>query len=127
MVQLGRCVCLLPRLRRNICGMISEFDDQRCGLCGTGKGIWVKDSSFVWQWWCMGCAVTFVEDSTRRNIHAKECSLDANHSAVFENISLCSDSILVDFEEEYCVDSDEDHAASDAECRGRTENKMPSN
>ena len=53
----------------------------------------------------MDCAVTFVEDNTRRNIYAEVCSLDANHSGVFENITWFSDSILVDFEEEYCADS----------------------
>ena len=98
----------LLRNQAQCCCNIAQFvGDQRCDLCGNGKGIWVKDSMRLWQWWCMDCAVTFVEDNTRRNIHAKEWSLDANHSAVFENISWFSDSIPVDFEEEYCVDSDE--------------------
>ena len=98
----------LLRNQAQCCCIIAQFvGDQRCDLCGNGKGIWVKDSMGLWQWWCMDCAVTFVEDNTRRNIYAGVCSLDANHSGVFENITWFSDSILVDFEEEYCVDSDE--------------------
>ena len=72
-----------------------------------GKGICVKDSSFVWQWWCIECAVMFLEDHTRTNIHAGVCSLDANHSGVFENIHWSSESVFADLEEEY-VDSNED-------------------
>ena len=118
MGQLGRCTCLLPLLGGHCCRIILQFDDQRCSLCGIGKGVCVKDSSFVWQLWCIDCAVRCLEDHTRKNIHAAVCSLDANHSAVFENISIpdanhsaihwISDSISVDFEEEYYVDSNED-------------------
>ena len=49
----------------------------------------------------------FLEDHTRTNIHADVCSLDANHSGVFENIHWSSESVFADLEEEY-VDSNED-------------------
>ena len=60
------------------------------------------------KWWCVDCAVMFLEDHTRTNLHADVCSLDANHSAVFENIHWSSDSVFADFEEEYYADSNED-------------------
>ena len=46
---------LLRINQAHCCSIIAQFDDQRCDLCGNGKGIWVKDTSFVWQWWCMDC------------------------------------------------------------------------
>ena len=114
MMQMGRCVCLLPVVGERCCRIIGQFDDQRCSLCGMGRGLGVKDSSFVWQWWCIDCAVMCLEDRTRMNLHAEVCSLDANHSGVFENIHWSSESVFVDLEEkcdaasEYYADSEED-------------------
>ena len=101
MMQIGRCTILLPYLGAHCCHFISQFDDQRCSLCGIGKGFCIKDSSFVWQWWCVDCAVVSLEDHTRTNIHAGVCSLDANHSSVFENIHWSSESVFADLEEKY--------------------------
>jgi hypothetical protein len=85
MKSMGKSQCLLPILGRRCCYIVSLFDDNKCGLCGMGQSIGLKDSQSTWQWWCLTCAISFLEDRTHINIYAGRCSLVANNSDSFEN------------------------------------------
>ena len=85
MKPIGKSLCLLPLLDDRCCYIISLFDDHKCNLCGEGLSIGLKDAWSTWQWWCMTCAISLLEDSTHINIYAGQCSLEANDSGPFEN------------------------------------------
>ena len=86
MTSMGKCACLLPWLNSRCCYIISLFVDHKCDLCGAAESIGLKDSQFTWQWWCLTCAISLLEDGTHINIHAGRCSLVANNSDTLEDV-----------------------------------------
>ena len=83
-----------------------------------GQSIGLKDSQSTWQWWCLTCAISFLEDRTHINIYAGRCSLVANNSDSFEN-ERWSSPAYKDYEIENSYEEDPD---SDPEVLPRAPN-----